>query len=137
MPRGKKLNRGSPETIKEVTEILDAELLKPGSTIRGELVEHAEDYFKALEDLAKGLFISEMVDGERRVYTKEPHFGALKWLLEWYRFLIKEEPNQKRVIHQIDENQMQRLKDFIRGDDLAVPAPVDGVYVLERDDAGD
>ncbi len=143
MPTGKS-RQGSKAAQREIaTDVnkmatairskLDEELNLKSAEARREILEGAKDILDVIRDLALGI---KLVRTDDTAYAIAPHWPSLKWLAEWYRQLINEDPKGKRVQveHGLDDEMRDTLRQFMNPTPRALPEPEDGVYTLGAGD---
>jgi len=105
---------------------LDEELNKKGSEARARILSAFDNALAAVEQLAYGTKVIGPVMAtaqglacpkcgtavEETVYRIPPYWPALRWMLDWGRQIIKEEPT-KRVAHEYPPEALEAMRRYV------------------------
>ena len=131
-------------------QTIDEELGIKGSEARQRLLASFDDNFAAVQALANGIKKIGVVvarggvvcnecgkPADEIIYTVPPYWPTLRWLMDWQRQLIREEP-KKTVEHTVDPVAMETMRKYIDKDHYIMaylPEPgEDGVVNLSDSD---
>jgi hypothetical protein len=105
---------------------LNEEIIKKGDAARGEILDNMAGNLETVQALATGIKVQQPLATDKGfvcnrcgspvtevVYTVPPFWPALRWLGEWARQLVKEEPNKGRVVHELSPETIAALRTHI------------------------
>jgi hypothetical protein len=148
MPRGQATKRrpggfpakGTPPSVpyeqvmRSIQYTLDEEINKKGGEARAEILNNMEGNLATVQALATGIKVQQPLATDKGfvcnrcgspvtevVYTVPPFWPALRWLGEWARQLVKEEPNKGRVVHELSPETIAALRTRIFDETPDVP----------------
>jgi len=165
MPRGQAARRrpgrpakDAPPTIayekvaRSMMYTLDEELSQKGGEARARIINDFDNALEAVEKLAYGIRVQRPVATEAGlacgkcgtavsdvVYHVPPFWPALRWMLEWGRQIIKEEP-KKTVEHEYPPEVLEAMRRYVDGPSNGHAVPLlptvneQGVINLRDDD---
>ena len=128
---------------------LDEELMQKGGEARARILNDFDDALEAVEKLAYGIRVQRPIANEAglacpkcgeaihdAVYHVPPFWPALRWMLEWGRQIIKEEP-KKTVEHEYPPEVLEAMRRYVDGpasEPFLLPQPNESGVIDLRDE---